>query len=268
MQGKLKAWDARIHMNAIPLKQTRREFERVLTAIFGLLIQCGIHERTVSAIATHALRLAITRAASLGQFGKNEFVTFSLVLDAWHRNKRYLTARGKPRAVPLLGRAPSVEALIRSEGPMLDAIKLAHRIQDLRLIEPSAGNRYRPISDAALISIHGPTVLQHVAHCLMSLLKTVGDNLRTAPTSAPLLERSAEVPDLPADCVESFQRFSGLQGAIFARTINDWLVTRRARSGVTDNQEKVRAGVHLHAYVAPTRSRRGGPRATKRSLAY
>jgi hypothetical protein len=253
-------------MNAIPLKQTRREYERVLTAVFGLLIQCGVRERVVSEIASRALKAAIRKAISLGQSGGGELVTFSLVLDAWHRDRRYLTSRGKPRAVPLLGRAPSVEALIRSEGPMFDPINLAYRIQSLRLITACSGNRYRPIGDTALVSIYGPTVLQHVARCLMSLLETVEDNLNGAPTAAPLLERSAEVPDLPADCVDDFQQFSRLQGAMFARTINDWLETRRARDQTTDNHASVRAGVHVHAYVAPTRSRMRSSATARRSL--
>lgn len=253
-------------MNEIPLKQIRREYERVLTAVFGLLIQCGVRERAVSVIANRALKLAIRKAMSLGQSGRGELVTFSLVLDAWHRDRRYLTSRGKPRAVPLLGRAPSVEALIRSEGPTFDPIELAYRIQSLRLITQCSGNRYRPIGDTALVSIYGPTVLQHVARSLKSLLETVEDNLKGAPTSAPLLERSAEVPDLPAECVEDFQQFSRLQGAMFARTINDWLETRRAKAPTIDSQENVRAGVHVHAYVAPTRSRIRSSTAARRSL--
>ena len=256
-------------MNVIPLKKTRRDYERVLTAVFGLLIQCGVRERVVSAIATRALKLAIRKAISLGQSSGGELATFSLVLDAWHRDRRYLTSRGKPKAVPLLGRAPSVEALIRSEGPMFDPIDLAYRIRSLGLITPCSGNRYRPIGDTALVSIYGPTVLQHVARCLMSLLETVEDNLTGAPTSARLLERFAEVPDLPAECVDDFQQFSRLQGAMFARTINDWLETRRARGQIAANHENVgavRAGVHVHAYVAPTRSRMRSSATARRSL--
>jgi hypothetical protein len=255
-------------MNIIPLKKTRRDYERVLTAVFGLLIQCGVHERVVSAIADRALKVAIKKAGSLGQSSGGELATFSLVLDAWHRDRRYLTTRGKPRAVPLFGRAPSVEALVRSEGPMFDPIDLAYRIQSLGLITPSTGNRYRPVGDTALVSIYGPTVLQHVARCLMSLLETVEDNLTGAPTSAHLLERSAEVPDLPAECVDDFQQFSRLQGAMFARTINDWLETRRARGQSAACNEKVaavRAGVHVHAYVAPTRSRMRSSAVARRS---
>lgn len=254
------------HMNTIPLKQARREYERVLTAVFGLLIQCGAREKIVSAIANRALKVAIKKAISLGQSGRGELVTISLVLDAWHRDRQYLTSSGKPKAVPLLGRVPSVEALIRSEGPMFDPIELAYRLQSLRLIVPCAGNRYRPIGDTALISIHGPTVLQHVARCLMSLLETVEDNLKGASTSDPLLERSAEVPDLPVECVEDFQKFSRLQGAMFARTINDWLETRRTRGLTTNSRGNVRAGVHVHAYVAPTRSRIRGSATARRSL--
>jgi hypothetical protein len=254
-------------MTAIPLKQARRDYERVLTAVFGLLLQCGLRERVISTIANRALKVAVRRAFSLGHSGGGELVTFSLVLDAWHRDRRYLTSRGKPRAVPLLGRAPSVEALIRSEGPKFDAVALAYRIQSLRLITPCSGNRYRPIGDTALVSIYGPTVLQHVARCLMSLLETVEDNLKGAPASAHLLERSAEVPDLPAECVDDFQQFSRLQGAMFARTINDWLETRRARAQAAASHDNVRAGVHVHAYVAPTRSRVRGSAITRRSLA-
>ena len=246
-------------MNVIPLKKTRRDYERVLTAVFGLLIQCGVRERVVSAIANRALKLAIRKAISLGQSSGGELATFSLVLDAWHRDRPYLTSEESPRRCLLLGRGrPASRHWSRSEGPMFDPIDLAYRIRSLGLITPCSGNRYRPIGDTALVSIYGPTVLQHVARCLMSLLETVEDNLTGAPTSAHLLERFAEVPDLPAECVDDFQQFSRLQGAMFARTINDWLETRRARGQIAANHENVgavRAGVHVHAYVAPTRSR-------------
>lgn len=241
-------------MAAISFKQTRREYERVLVAVFGLLTQCGLRDRALSTMASRARKMAIKKAVSQSRSVAGELATFSLVLDAWHRDRRYLTSRGKPRAVPLLGRAPSVEALIRSEGSKLDPIELAYRIQSFRLILRCPGSRYRPIGETALIS-HGPTILQHVARCLISLLETVEDNLKGSPNSAPMLERSAEVPDLPAECVEDFQQFSRLQGAIFARTISDWLEIRRARHRATDNRGTVRAGVHVHAYVAPTSSR-------------
>lgn len=242
-------------MTANSLRQTRREYERVLAAVFGLLIHCGVRHRAISALTGRAFKSAIARARTFGESGGGELATFSLVLDAWHRNRRYLTARGRPKSVPLLGGAPSVEALIRTEGPQFDAIELAHRLKSLQLITRCSGNRYRPSSDTALVSMYGPIVLQYVAHSLMSLLETVEDNLRGTPATPPLLERFAEVPDLPHECIESFQQFSRLQGAIFLRTINDWLETRRLRVPATRARKHVRAGVHVHAYVAPIRPR-------------
>lgn len=249
-------------MNASSLKKTRREYERVLASVFGLLIRCGVQQKSVSALATRALKSAITAASPLERSGGGELVTLSLVLDAWHRDRRYLTSRGRPRALPLLGRAPSIEALIRSEGPLFDPVELAYRIQSLRLITPCSGNRYRPIGDMALVTIYGPTVLQHLARSLMSLLETIEWNLSGVSASTPLLERSAEVPDLPSEYAESFQQFSRFQGSIFARTINDWLETRRLRGGASSSHKRVRAGVHVHAYVAAAGARR---RATTRS---
>lgn len=248
------------------LKQTCREYERLLAAVFGLLIHCGIRNRTISTLSERAFKSAIAKARVSGESSGGELATLSLVLDAWHRDRRYLTSRGNPRAVPLLGRSPSVEALIRAEAPQFDAVELAHRIQFLQLITPSVGNRYRPTSDAALVSIYGPTVLQYVARCLMSLLETVDGNLRGVRNRPSLLQRSAEVPDLPADCVESFQQFSRFQGAVFLRTVNDWLEMRRARAPLVRTHKNVRAGVHIHAYIGLTKPKTRLSARSKRSL--
>lgn len=242
-------------MDARSLEQARREYERALTAIFGLLVHCGVRQTTISEMADRAFRAALAKAQVSEETGGDELATLGLVLDAWHRDRRYLTSRGKPRAVPLLGRAPSVEALIQTQSRQLDAVELAHRIQLLRLVEPCFGNRYRPTSDTALVSRYGPTVLQYVARCLMSLLDTVEHNLRSGPNMPPLLERIAEVPTLPIGSLEAFRQFSQSQGSVFVRTINDWLETRRVRGPATAPQKAVRAGVHLYVYVAPIKPR-------------
>lgn len=251
-------------MAARSLKQARHEYERALAAVFGLLVQCGVHQREISAMSRRAFATAIAKSQTFRESGGGELATLGLVLDAWHRDRRYLTSRGKPKAVPLLGSIPSVEALIRTQGGQLDAVELAHRIRSLQLIEPCSGNRYRPTSDSALVSRYGPTVLQYVARCLMSLLGTVEHNLRSGQNMPPLLERTAEVPTLPVVCVESFRQFSRIQGSALARTINDWLETRRVRGSAPDRQKAVRAGVHLYAYVSPIKPRSQASTSSKR----
>jgi hypothetical protein len=242
-------------MAARSLKQARHEYERALTAVYGLLIHCGVRQRAISTMTRRAFKAAVAKSHVSRESGGGELTTLALVLDAWHRDRRYLTSKGKPKAVPLLGRTRSVEALIRTQGGQLDAVELAHRIRSLQLIEPCTGNRYRPIGDAAVVSRYGPTVLQYVARCLMSLLGTVEHNLRSGPDMPSLLERTAEVPTLPLSSIESFRHFSRSQGSALTRTINDWLETRRIRGAVANPKKVVRAGVHLFVYISPIKSR-------------
>lgn len=251
-------------MPARALKQARREYERALTAVFELLMNCGVRHNAISPMAVRACRTAMANARPLDAANDGELATLGLVLDAWHRDRRYLTSRGRPKAVPLLGTPPSVEALIRLQGRQLDAVELARRLQSLRLIEPTSHNRYRPTGDAALVSRYGPTVLQYVARCLTALLETVGHNIQSGPSSPPLLERIAEVPTLPIECLESFRQFTGSQGSAFTRIINDWLETRRARGSSARKGKTVRAGVHLYVYVTSDTPRPKRQTAAKR----
>lgn len=242
-------------MAARSLKQARLEYERALTAVFALLIHCGVRQRSIATMTHRAFTAAIAKSEMFLDSGGSELATLGLVLDAWHRDRKFLTPKGKPKAVPLMGRTQSVEALIRTQGVKLDAVELAHRMRSLQLIEQCSGNRYRPIGDAALVSRYGPTVLQYVARCLTSLLDTVGHNLKSGPSIPPLFERTAEVPSLPVASVESFRHFSRSQGSALTRTVNDWLETRRIRGPMARPNKAVRAGVHLYVYVSPIKRR-------------
>ena len=242
-------------MTGKSLKQARREYERMLTAVFTLLLHCGVRQKTISEMTGRSLASALAKTRIFRDSGGGELATLGLVLDAWHRDRKYLTAKGSPKAVPLLGKAPSLEALIRTQGRQLNAAELAQRMLSLQLIAPRSGNRYRPAGDAAIVSSYGPTVLQYVARCLMSLLDTVEHNLASGAKMPPLLERFAEVPTLPIDRIESFSKFSRSQGSAFVRIINDWLETRRIRTRVADTRKTVRAGVRLHVYIAPNKPR-------------
>jgi Family of unknown function (DUF6502) len=237
-------------MSANLAKRLERDYSRVLTTLFAFMLRSGVKPEQLQAVCTSSLGKA-ERKASLG--GKEEpygLANVSRVLYAWHRDRRYLDDDAAPRPIRLLGPSPSVEALIRSQRCGVDAAQVARDLKALRLVEQRGGRGlYRPRSDAAVISRHDPLVLQHATRALSSLLETVAKNMSTW-ASTPLIERSAEVPDLPTDQVESFRRFSQLQGWVLIRTVNDWLESRRPRRSVRKRTgSTVRAGVHLHAYV-------------------
>jgi hypothetical protein len=236
-------------------------YSKVLTAVFELMLNAGVGVKALESACVVSLRRAEIQA-KIGPDKAEVFVTAGLVLDAWHRDRRYLNRRAEPKPVPLLGRAPSVEALVRAQRLGRKAVVIARRLKALQLVIPNGRGAYFPASDVAVISAEHPLVVQHAARALSTLLETVGRNMSGTRKLAPLIERIAEVPDLPQEHVEAFERFTQLQGRIFIRTINDWLESRRKKGPKRRRSTaSVRAGVHTYAYVAGHPRR--GVRATK-----
>jgi hypothetical protein len=232
-------------------KHLARDYSQVLTAIFIFMLSNGIRTKDLWLVCTRAFQKAEEKA----RFGRLEesgdLFTASLVLDTWHRDRRYLNAKAVPKAVRLFGPAPSVEALIRIQRRGIEAPAIARHLKLLRLVVPCGRGLYKPTSDIAVISKHDPLVLQHAVRALSTLLETFTRNVTKSSSSAPLIERTAEVPDLPREHIGAFRKFTHLQGSLLLRTVNDWLESRRARLPRGNRSRSAfRAGVHLHAYVA------------------
>ena len=246
-------------MYARSTKRLSRDYSQALTAIFAFMLNNGLQTRELLKVCTSAMKKAESRARFGNLAPSGGLATASLVLHAWHRDRRYLNRRAAPKAIRLLGPAPSVEALIRVQRRRGDAAAIARHLKRLRLVVPCGRSLYRPTSDIAVISRHNPLIFQHAARAVSTLLETVTQNVNNSSRAAPLIERTAEVPDLPRRHVAAFQSFSRHQGRLLLRTINDWLESRRVRQAIGGrNRSLVRAGVHLYAYVAgkETRSKR------------
>lgn len=244
-------------MHTRSTKRLSRDYSQALTALFAFMLNNGLQSRELLSVCTRALKRAESRARLGSMAPSGGLATASLVLHAWHRDRRYLNGRAAPRAIRLLGPPPSVEALIRVQRKRGDAAAIAHHLKRLRLVVPCGRSLYRPTSDIAVISRHNPLIFQHAARAVSTLLKTVAQNVSSdSSRSAPLIERTAEVPDLPRKHAAAFRVFSQRQGLLLLRTINDWLESRRVRrSGGRHSRSLVRAGIHLYAYVAAREAR-------------
>src|SRR2546421_121543 len=183
-------------MTATFSKRLKLDYSNVLVAIFDPMLAGGIRSTDLLATCTHALKQAEAKVRSGQQTASGGLVIAALVLDAWHRDRRYINARALPRAVRLFGPAPSVEALIRRQRGQRNAAEVARHLRTLRLVVPCGGNLYKPTSDVAVISARDPIVLQYAARALSTLLETVGQNVNRRRNLEPLIERIAEVPDL------------------------------------------------------------------------
>jgi hypothetical protein len=236
------------------------DYEELLSSIFEFLLMSGATKEGTLELARGALARAERSQRTQPAKRNAGLVTAALVLDAWHRNRRYIDSKANPKAIPLLGVAPSVEALIRAERPHMNAAVIARNLRALRLVVRIGGKLYKPADRVAVISRLNPLVQQHVARSTSNLLRTIRNNVTRAAPSSRLIERFAEVPDLPITCKKEFQNFTRIQGWAFLKNINDWLELRRARRNLKRPLRKVRAGVHLYAYIDETdlhpRSRR------------
>jgi hypothetical protein len=230
--------------------KVQSDYRRLLASVFDFMRKSGFQENEVKQICAEALAQTKRGDSRTGE-SASTLAAAALALDTWHRNRRYMVGAA-PRAIPLLGPPPSVEALIRSQGIPVESRALIRHLRSLGLITRTTGNRYRPSGRMAIGNRLDTVMQQHAARSYSRLLATIRHNTRRAGRSSGLIERFAEVPDLPRTRVTEFRRFARTQGGAFLRTLNDWLESRRPRTATARTRRTVRAGVHLYAYVDST----------------
>lgn len=238
---------------------TLEYYERLLAAIFEFMLASGVQRTEALETATRALEQAAKSGALLAARRGSGLAVAALVLDRWHRTRGYIDNEANPRAIPLTGAAPSVEALVRKEGFTQSTATFLRQLRALRLVRPTRGGLYKPSSQIAIIPALDPLVQQHVARSLCMLLRTVKHNVVCRGASSRLIERFAEVPDLPVDQVQNFKKFTEDQGWLLLRTVNDWLEGRRAGRLSRHRRPVARAGLHVYAYVEESQVRRERP---------
>jgi hypothetical protein len=225
------------------------EYADLLRAIFEFMLMSGAEGASIQKIAQGALAEAKKSQNKTAANRDAELAIAALVLDAWHRNRRYIDSNASPKAISLLGAAPSVEALIRGERPRARAALIARHMRSLRLLVRVGRGLYRPADRIAVISGLNPLVQQHAARSSSNLLRTIKNNVTRPQPIRRLIERFAEVPDLPVSFKKEFHQFTRAQGWAFLKTMNDWLELRRGRRNPSRPVRTMKAGVHVYAYI-------------------
>jgi hypothetical protein len=237
-------------------KREDAEYVNLLKSIFGFLLATGAEPEGIRAIVDRALSDVGKQKKRMPRRSEIGLATAGRILDAWHRSRRYTDADAEPLAIPLLGRSPSVEALVRSESPRADAVAFARHLKSLGLLTRTKQNRFKPATRVAVIAGLNPLIPQYIARSSATLLDTIRQNVTKPARSTRLIERFAEVPDLPVRWASEFRKFSHEQGWAMLKTLNDWLESRRLRRTGGADRRTVRAGMHLYAYVDKRRVKR------------
>jgi len=243
-----------------PAKRTVDYYQKLLTAVFEFMLIGGMRSNAILNVAMRALRKAEVENSLISPTKKIDLAFAGMILDAWHRNRRYIDSTAQPKAIPLKGKTPSVEALIRAERVAGNPVALVGRLKTLKLIVRCGPNRYKPANRFAVVTEPNSLVQQHAVRSLSTLLKTIKENLAESQSSRGLIERTAEVPDLPVEYVAEFRDFARSQGWALLSTLNDWLESRRARRKGRHTRGTVSAGVHVFAYLGNPIRRRIKPK--------
>lgn len=229
--------------------QEGADYVGLLKSVFYFLLDAGADLSDIRAIADRAISEAAQRNKRTSHRDDIDLAIASRVLDSWHRNNRYIDDNAKPKAIPLYGRAPSVEALVKLENGSRNPVDFVRRLRSSGFLLRSAASSYKPVARIAVVGGINPLIQQYVAHSSAMLLRTIRYNASASRRRPRLIERFAEVPDLPARYVAEFREFTQEQGWAMLRTVNDWLELRRARRTGKSGIRTVRAGLHLYAYM-------------------
>lgn len=235
---------------------TQSYFQGILHAVFLVMLKSGLSRESVASISGVALATAHQQLRANAFKNPRLSIVVAGVLHVWHNNRRYLGVDGKPRPLSLRGGRRSVAALIRGEDSHVDVSDVIAAMLRLRLIRRGTGGQYRPSKEVATITRLDPVLAEHICQSLGHLLGTVSHNTEGHGNVGQLIERSAQVQDLPRQRLLEFRDFANAQGALFVSTINDWLESRRTGRGI--GRGLARAGVHVFAFSEPV------PRSTGR----
>jgi hypothetical protein len=191
------------------------------------------------------------------------------ILRAWHREPKYLDDAANPLPLYVSRGGKSLTSLVRSQDESVDAGSLIEEMRRTGLIKRLRDGKYLPTTSAATIRQLHPLAVDHVAKTVMRLVETVNRNTHATLKKSPLIERYAHVPDLDSREAQAFAEFTRQQGAACLEAIEDWLESRRQRTGrgLVKDRASVSAGMHVFAYIGERNKKvKRKPSASRRHL--
>jgi hypothetical protein len=223
----------------------------ILYAVLLVMLRTGASVKDITAITAAVLAAAKSNLRENRSADPALSVVVAGVLHRWHHDRNFLDFNAVPRPLAADSGRCSLVSLVRRENRKVNATSVVNAMRRLKLIRRHRDGRYRPTTRVATIQELDPVLAEHVCHSLGRLLLTVSNNTRHGTNGQRLIERSAQVHDLPRSQLREFRDFANVQGETFVSSINDWLEARRARNTENSRSRTAHAGIHLFAFVDP-----------------
>lgn len=181
------------------------------------------------------------------------FVDLSHVNTHWHDDPKYLDSAGRPIALPLRGRGPSLSTLIEQALPGEDPAAVVRMLMRVRAIR-RRGGLYEPTE--RYVVYRSAKARLHGLSALLGMLRTVEHNVARGRKSRPMLERTALNPSFPVSEVPAFhRRLNAAAEEILWNLDGDM----RRREAAHRGGPRIRLGVGIYTFEEPVRLERDRP---------
>lgn len=235
-----------------------------------LLAQCGCEPGAVVEEVRRACGQIPRRWVRQARAAPREISEATHVLTVWFSDPAYLDPAGLPRALPLRGSVRSLEALVASVNPTLNASEVLAYLLKSRALS-RLGARYVPRGRAlSLRGVRGPNEYRNLRG-LLAMLRTLEHNGRPRRQAPSWFEFSAENPRIPKRACARYDEFVSIRAMRFLCDADAEL--RRLELTAKPGEPTVRLGTGVYRYEEDLsgsqdrekgRKRKGARRARKR----
>ena len=217
-------------------------------------------------IGRAVLRACRTIPASWRRHARAEIPTVDAaahVLTLWHSDPAYLDARGRPRALPLGEKGPSMETLLRRADPELHLSEVLPHLLHTRAVRRLGNGRFLPNDRALSFQGFGEPYHSRGVRGLLAMLRTLDHNSSPARQVPKWFEMFALNAHFPVSARPAFDDRIRSRGRKFLfQTDTDMHRRERARR---KGEPTVPLGVGIYVFEElPFRGRKLRRKRTRR----
>lgn len=207
------------------VRQAEKDIQRAVTTMFALKLSAGTNPVELRRFVNNCLNEAIRSHKPQAKRRMIWLYQIARVLRTWHLETRFLTASGGPKPLPMTG-ANGLNSLILMHFPKSMMGLVLSTMKQNGLIRLRRTGHWVPTSRYARTPKPTVELLSHFAEGVSRLAETVGRNTTTKRKADLLLEKAAQVNDLPQSEAKAFRKYAQMQGMAFLTAIDDWLESR------------------------------------------
>jgi hypothetical protein len=241
---------------------SKAKFVDVATADFGIrgrptnasrvAILTGLDRREV-----RRLRRA-PQAASKGYQSKA-----SQILSAWHHDREFLDADGRPAALAIDGEGATFTELMRRYAPALPVVAMVKELKSANAVSELPDGRLRAVGRTYVPRGVSAERLRLWSSVLSDIANTIEHNFSRDEATPPRFERRALSLRVDRDALADFRSLLESEGQAFLERIDDWLAAHERADDAPAEQVRLGVGVY-HIEDRLTRSaRKKNPRGEK-----